>query len=58
MVDICNSFICTYAYIKLKKVLSLSKLESLKGEWKEDVLPLMMALQDIVILWMHLRAMQ
>lgn len=32
---------CAYAYTELKKGLSLSKLESLKGEWKEDGLPLM-----------------
>lgn len=42
VVGICNSFVCTYAYTKLKKGLSLSKLESLKGEGKEDGLPLMM----------------
>lgn len=47
-----------YLYTELKKGLSLSKLELLKGEWKEDGLPLMMPLQAIVTVWIHLRAMQ
>lgn len=44
------------AYTELKKGLNRSKLESLKGEWKEDRLPLMM--QGIVTVWMHSRAMR
>lgn len=50
---------CAYAYTEeLKKGLSLSKLESLKGEWKEDGLPLMKPLQDTLTIWMCSRAMQ